>query len=95
MLSKAMKETRSIDPVKVAFAMEGMKVKGLNGEIEMRKGDHQLQQPLYVQTWTKANGKDVKYDQDRTGYGWKNNQKFDSFVASQPTSCEMKRPARL
>ncbi len=94
MLSKAIKDTGSTDPVKVAFAMEGMKIKSLNGEVEMRKTDHQAQQPIYITTWTKTNGKDVRYDQENTGYGWKTTQKIDSFVASQPTSCEMKRPAR-
>ncbi|MFZ6644744.1 branched-chain amino acid ABC transporter substrate-binding protein [Undibacterium sp. TJN25] len=93
MLSKAIKDTGSTDPVKTAFAMEGMKVKSLNGEVEMRKSDHQAQQPIYITTWTKTNGKDVKYDQENTGYGWKTTQKIDAFVASQPTSCQMKRPA--
>ncbi len=74
--------------------MEGMKIKSLNGEVEMRKTDHQAQQPIYITTWTKTNGKDVRYDQENTGYGWKTTQKIDSFVASQPTSCEMKRPPR-
>jgi branched-chain amino acid transport system substrate-binding protein len=60
----------------------------------MRKRDHQLQQPLYIATWSKQDGKAVKYDQDKTGYGWKTDQKLDAFVAAQPTSCEMKRPAR-
>ncbi|HTD06650.1 branched-chain amino acid ABC transporter substrate-binding protein [Undibacterium sp.] len=94
MLSKAIKDTGSTDPVKAAFAMEGMKIKSLNGEVEMRKTDHQAQQPIYITTWTKANGKDVRYDQENTGYGWKTTQRIDSFVASQPTSCEMKRPSR-
>jgi len=94
MLSKAIKDAKSIDPVKVAFEMEGMKMKSLNGEVEMRKADHQLQEPLYIATWTKVNGKDVRYDQENTGYGWKTNQKIESFVASQPTSCQMKRPAK-
>ncbi|HUP77089.1 MAG TPA: branched-chain amino acid ABC transporter substrate-binding protein, partial [Pirellula sp.] len=80
MLSKAIKESKSIDPIKVALAMEGMKVKGLNGENEMRKSDHQMQQSLYVATWTKANGKDVRFDQDKTGYGWKTDKKIESFV---------------
>ena len=93
MLSKAFKDNNSVDPVKAAFAMEGMKVKSLNGEVEMRKSDHQAQQPIYITTWVKTNGKDVKYDQENTGYGWKTTQKIDSFVASQPTSCQMKRPA--
>ena len=92
MLSKAIKDSKSTDPVKVAFAMEGMKVKSLNGEVEMRKTDHQVQQPLVIATWVKTNGKDVKYDQENTGYGWKTEQKIDTYVAAQPSSCQMKRP---
>ena len=93
MLAKAFNDAKTTDPVKVAFAMEGMKVKSLNGEVEMRKADHQLQQPLYIATWVKVNGKDVKYDQENTGYGWRTDQKVDAFVAAQPTSCQMKRPS--
>jgi len=93
MLSQAFKEAKSTDPVKVARAMEGMKVKSLNGEGEMRKSDHQYQQPLYIATWVKVNGKDVKFDQENTGYGWRTDQKFDAYVATQPTSCQMKRPS--
>ncbi|MGH8808132.1 MAG: branched-chain amino acid ABC transporter substrate-binding protein, partial [Noviherbaspirillum sp.] len=66
----------------------------LNGDVEMRKTDHQLQQPLYVMTWTKLDGKKVKYDQENTGYGWRTEQKFDTHIAAQPTSCDMKRPAK-
>jgi branched-chain amino acid transport system substrate-binding protein len=94
MLSKAMKDTKSTDPIKVAFALEGMKVNSLNGEVEMRKVDHQLQQPLYIATWSKVDGKTVRYDQENTGYGWKTDQKIDSYVAAQPTSCQMKRPGQ-
>lgn len=94
MLTKAMKESKSIDPVKVAFAMEGMRAQSVNGEVVMQKTDHQLQQPLYIATWTKTNGKEVKYDQENTGYGWRINQKIDAYLATQPTSCQMKRPAK-
>ncbi|NMM27797.1 MAG: branched-chain amino acid ABC transporter substrate-binding protein [Glaciimonas sp.] len=94
MLSKAIKEAKSADPIKVAFAMEGMKIKSLNGEVEMRKSDHQLQQPLYISTWAKVDGKTVKYDQENTGFGWKTEQKIDTYLAAQPTSCQMKRPTR-
>jgi len=93
MMGKAIKEAKSTDPVKVAYALEGMKVQSLNGEVEMRKTDHQLQQPLYIATWVKVNGKDVKYDQENTGYGWKTDVKLDAYVATQPTSCQMKRPS--
>ena len=92
LLSKGVVQAKSIDPVKVAAAMEGQKFKTLNGDVEMRKTDHQLQQPMYVTTWVKANNKDVKFDQENTGYGWRTEQKIDAYVASQPTTCNMKRP---
>ena len=93
MLGKAINETKSSDPTKVAYAMEGLKLKSLNGEVEMRKSDHQLQQPLFIGTWVKTNGKDVKYDQENTSYGWRTDEIIDAYVAAQPTSCTMKRPA--
>ena len=34
-----------------------MKVKSLDGEVEMRKSDHQVQQPLYMSVWQKANAR--------------------------------------
>jgi len=92
MLAKAFKETKSTDPVKVAAALEGMKVQSLNGEVEMRKQDHQLLQPLYIAKWVKVNGKDVKYDQEKTGYGWKTEALLPTYIATQPTSCQMQRP---
>ncbi|EGF31544.1 putative leu/ile/val-binding precursor signal peptide protein [Oxalobacteraceae bacterium IMCC9480] len=94
MLSRAIKNAKSTDPTKVAYALEGMKFKSLNGENEMRVADHQLQQPLYIATWSKVDGKTVKYDQENTGYGWKTNQKVETYVATQPTSCQMKRPPK-
>jgi branched-chain amino acid transport system substrate-binding protein len=92
MLGKAFKETKSTDPVKVAKALEGMKVQSLNGIVEMRASDHQLQQPLVIATWVKVNGKDVKYDQENTGYGWRTDAVLDADAAAQPTTCQMKRP---
>ncbi len=94
LLAEAMKRTKSIDPVKVAFAMEGMRVPSLNGEIDMRASDHQLQQNVYISTWAKKDGKAVKYDDEKTGYGWKMQTMIPSYVAAQPTSCQMKRPPR-
>jgi branched-chain amino acid transport system substrate-binding protein len=92
LFSQALRQAASTSPVRVAYAMEGLKMKGLNGEIEMRKADHQLQQPLYIMSWAKINGQDLRYDQENTGYGWKTVKKIDASVAAQPTSCQMKRP---
>lgn len=92
MLAQAIKSAKTTAPVKVAFAMEGAKFNSVNGEVIMNKVDHQLQQPLYIGTWTKVDGKAVKYDQENTGYGWRMDKKIDAYVANQPTSCQMKRP---
>ncbi|MCK7498858.1 MAG: ABC transporter substrate-binding protein [Comamonadaceae bacterium] len=57
LLARRWPRPRSTDPVKVAAALEGLKFKGFNGEVEMRKADHQLQQPLYIAMWQKADAK--------------------------------------
>ncbi len=90
-LSTAMAKVKSTDPVKVAAAMEGLKVNNYNGEVEMRKTDHQLQQPLYLTVWQKADQK-YPYSPENTGMTLAPVKEFPSFVASTPTSCQMKRP---
>jgi branched-chain amino acid transport system substrate-binding protein len=90
-LSEAMAKVKSTDPVKVAAAMEGMRFKSFNGEVEMRKTDHQLQQPLYISLWQKADEKNP-YSPEKTGYTFVPVKHYDAYVASTPTSCQMKRP---
>ena len=91
MLSQAMANAKSTDPVKVAAALEGLKVRSFNGEVEMRKTDHQLQQPLYISVWQKTDAKHP-YSPENTGMTLVPVKEFPSFVSSTPTSCQMKRP---
>jgi branched-chain amino acid transport system substrate-binding protein len=91
MLSEGMARAKSTDPVKVAAAMEGLKFKGFQGEVEMRKTDHQLQQGLYISEWRKANAKNA-YSVENTGWNFQEVRAIESYVASTPTSCQMKRP---
>jgi branched-chain amino acid transport system substrate-binding protein len=90
-LGAAMAKAKSTDPVKVAAAMEGIKVNNFNGEVEMRKLDHQLQQPLYLTIWQKADKK-YPYSPENTGMTLAPVKEFPSYVSSTPTSCQMKRP---
>ncbi|QTD47113.1 branched-chain amino acid ABC transporter substrate-binding protein [Ottowia testudinis] len=92
-LGAAMAKAKSTDPVKVAQAMEGLKVNTFNGEIEMRKTDHQLQQPLYLTVWQKAGGKHP-YSPENTGMTLVPVADYPNYVSSTPTSCQMKRPAK-
>ena len=90
-LGAAMAKAKSTDPVKVAAALEGIKVNSFNGEIEMRKTDHQLQQPLYITVWQKADKK-FPYSPENTGMTLALVQEYPNYVSSTPTSCQMKRP---
>jgi branched-chain amino acid transport system substrate-binding protein len=91
-LGDAMAKAKSTDPVKVAAALEGLKTTSIfNGEIEMRKTDHQLQQPLYLTVWSKVDKK-YNYSVENTGMTLIPVKEFPSYVSSTPTSCQMKRP---
>ncbi len=91
LLSAGMAKAKSSDPVKVAAAMEGLKFNSFNGEVEMRKADHQLQQGLFVAVWKKSDAKHP-YSVENTGYNFQMVKYYEPFVASTPTSCVMKRP---
>jgi branched-chain amino acid transport system substrate-binding protein len=91
LLSSAMAAAGSTDPVKVAAAASGIRFAGMNGEVEMRKIDHQLQQPLFIVEWRKADKKSP-YSQENTGFNFQDLKAIPSYVSSTPTSCQMKRP---
>ena len=91
LLSAAMNKAKSTNPVAVAKAMEGIKFKTFNGEVEMRKADHQLQQPLYMTVWQKADKK-YPYSPENTGMTLAPVKTFEPYVSSTPTSCQMKMP---
>jgi branched-chain amino acid transport system substrate-binding protein len=91
-LGAAMAKAKSTDPVKVAAALEGIRVQSINGEVEMRKTDHQLQQPLYMTVWDKASAK-FPYSPENTGMTLVPLKEYPNYVSSTPTSCQMKRPS--
>lgn len=92
-LGAAMLKAKSTDPVKVAFALEGLKMKSaFGGEIEMRKADHQLQQTLYMTSWQKADAK-FPYSPENTGMTLAPVAEYAPYVSSTPTSCQMTRPS--
>jgi branched-chain amino acid transport system substrate-binding protein len=93
LLAEGIRRAGSTDPLKVAYAMEGVKLEAPHGEIEMRASDHQLLQPLWIASWTRVGGVN-KHDVEKTGFTWKTEAAYPTYVASQPTSCQMKRPPR-
>ncbi|TSE34238.1 branched-chain amino acid ABC transporter substrate-binding protein [Tepidimonas charontis] len=90
-LSEAMAKAKSTDPVQVAKVLEGLKFTSYNGEVEMRRTDHQLQQPLYLTRWQKADAK-FPYRVENTEMTFALVREFPAYIASTPTSCNMQRP---
>jgi len=72
--------------------MEGLSVKSFAGDITMRASDHQLQQAMFVTKWQKVDNKNA-YSVENTGYTFAPIKQMDPYVASTPTSCQMKRPS--
>ncbi len=96
MFAKAIVNAKSVEPKAVALALEGMKHEGELGEVEMRKSDHQLIQPLYVMTLVKSAAKggpkDAKIDLEGSGLAPVTEARLEGYTSAQPTSCQMKRP---
>jgi branched-chain amino acid transport system substrate-binding protein len=64
----------------------------LYGPVQMRADNHQLIQPLYISSVTKVDGKEVRFDQDHTGLGWKAERRVEGKDTMMSTTCKMERP---
>lgn len=90
-LQAAIIKADSLDPTKIALALEGMERKDFLGyDTVMRKDDHQIITEYLVGRFTK----DVKYDAEGTGFGWNAETVVLAKDLMQPTTCKMKRPTR-
>ncbi|MHC2256110.1 branched-chain amino acid transport system substrate-binding protein [Bradyrhizobium embrapense] len=94
MFKAAAEKANSIDPVKVAAALEGMKFDVFDGgEGFMRKDDHQFFQPIYISSFGSLTDKAKEpFDEENTGWGWHIVSKIDTDKTMLPTTCNMKRP---
>jgi len=92
MLVKAINDTKSTDPQKVALALEGMKYQAFTGEVTMRADNHQILQPMYISGFHKAGTRGVKFDAERTGYGFGTEGRVEAADTMMATTCKMQRP---
>jgi hypothetical protein len=72
-----MEQAKSVDPLPVARALENGKLMTDTGEVYVRPDNHQLVQPLFISTFAKVDGKAVKFDNDRTGFGFRIDRKVE------------------
>ncbi len=93
MLANAMNQAGNSDPLKVAYALEGMKYAGPSGESWMRAEDHQMIAPIYVLRFAKVGQPGVKHDAEGTGYGWKTEALIPAKDIVPQMKCKMERPS--
>jgi branched-chain amino acid transport system substrate-binding protein len=92
MLAKAINQAKSDDPKALAAQLEGMTAEGFDGgEIIMRKDDHQLFQDMYISSFGPLDPA-AKFDEEGTGWGWKNKGIVKASDTILPTTCKMERP---
>jgi branched-chain amino acid transport system substrate-binding protein len=93
MFALAAEKAKSLDPVKVASALEGMEFDVLDGgRGTMRKEDHQFFQPMYIASFGELKDGEP-FDEEKTGWGWKAVGKIDAPQTILPTTCKMDRPS--
>lgn len=92
MFKAAAEKANSLDPIKVAAALEDMKFDVHNGgSAVMRKDDHQFFQPIYISSFGSRSEKEP-FDEENTGWGWRLVAKVDTAQTTLPTTCKMARP---
>ena len=92
MFAAAAEKAKSLEPVKVAAALEGLEFEVFNGgKGFMRKDDHQFFQPMYIAQFGELKNKEP-FDEEKTGWGWKVSAKIDTDKTMLPTTCKMTRP---
>ncbi|CUH65408.1 Leucine-, isoleucine-, valine-, threonine-, and alanine-binding protein precursor [Thalassovita gelatinovora] len=92
MLAMAAEKADSIDPVDVAFALEGMTYEGPTGTLTMRADNHQVLQPMFMSTFSDNVARGV----DNGPFGWVADDaaRIEAEDTRTETTCQMTRPSK-
>ena len=92
MLAKAIELANSDDAQAVATKLEGMTITTpMGGEGFMRKEDHQFLQDMYILSFGPLDP-GAKFEEEGTGWGWKQAAVIKAKDTVLPTPCNMSRP---
>ncbi len=93
MLVAAIEAAKTDDPKAVAAKLEGMKFTTFDGgEGYMRKDDHQFFQDMVIASFGPLEP-GAKFDEEKTGWGWKSAGVVKAKDTELPTTCKMDRPS--
>ncbi|HSV51691.1 MAG TPA: branched-chain amino acid ABC transporter substrate-binding protein [Burkholderiaceae bacterium] len=91
-LAVAIDRAKSLEPVKIARAMEDLSFDSVVGPVRMRGEDHQLLLPQVVNTIAPVDGKTVKAGWEGTNWGFATDAVYTGNELAQGTECRMQRP---
>lgn len=91
-VAAAIEKARSLEPVKIARAMEDLSFDTSVGTLRMRGEDHQLLLPQVVNTIAPVDGKAVKQGYEGTNWGFRTDATYSGNELAQGTECKMQRP---
>jgi len=92
-LVAVMNETKSTDPKVLAEKLSGRKFKGLHGgDSWIRAENNQVIQPLIISSFGPL-GPGQKFDEGKTGWGWKTEMKIPAEETVLPTTCKLVHPS--
>src|SRR4051812_31505379 len=93
MLAQAIGEAKSDEPRAIAARLEDMKVEAFDGgEAWMRRDDHQFFQDMYIASFGPLDP-GAKFDEEKTGWGWKLIGTVKAKDTVLPTTCKFNRPS--
>ena len=93
MLAKAITRPSPTTPSPSPRSSKGMKAEAFDGgDASMRKDDHQLFQDIYIGSFGPLDP-GAKFDEEGTGWGWKNVGVVKGADTMLPTTCKMDRPS--
>jgi branched-chain amino acid transport system substrate-binding protein len=92
MLASAINKAKSLEPLKIARAMEDLSHDSVVGPLRMRAEDHQLLLPQVVNTIAPVDGKQVRVGWEGTSYGFRTDAVYTGNELAQGTECKMVRP---
>tara|TARA_R110001606_G_scaffold8833_2_gene38779 strand:+ start:344 stop:1696 length:1353 start_codon:yes stop_codon:yes gene_type:complete len=88
MVKLAGDKANSIEPFKVAMALEGLSFEGPGGKTTMRAEDHQIQMPMYMSVLKDG----MKYGAEGTDFNFHEVAGYKAEETTLPAECRMRRP---
>jgi ABC-type branched-subunit amino acid transport system substrate-binding protein len=92
LVAAAINKAQSLEPLKIARALEDLTFDSVIGPVRMRAEDHQLLLPQVVNTIAPVDGKAVKAGWEGTNYGFRTDAVYSGNEIAQGTECKMTRP---